>query len=143
MNPFDLPGEEFLLFYLALIVVVLSAAVLIRRRNESTLTGDLSPVKQGLVVGHTHPSDARAAMSDPYLIAALRGGNNEVIRTAVVSLVDRGLLTVDGDSVVASAIGFTATVRKQVERAILDDCRTKQAASDLFTSDHVIAGCSE
>jgi len=31
-------------------------------------------------------------LSDPYLIAALRGGTVDVLRVAVISLVDRGLI---------------------------------------------------
>jgi hypothetical protein len=35
-------------------------------------------------------------LSDPYLIAYLRGGKNEVLRIATVTLIDRGYLTVLG-----------------------------------------------
>jgi uncharacterized protein (TIGR04222 family) len=73
MNPFDLRGPEFLLFYFFFSLVVILAIVILRRRAES---GDAPKIDLG----------------DPYLIAYLRGGENEALRVAVISLVDRGLL---------------------------------------------------
>jgi uncharacterized protein (TIGR04222 family) len=36
-------------------------------------------------------------MGDPYLIAYMRGGEHEALRVAVISLVDRGMLVMDGE----------------------------------------------
>src|SRR5262245_13085061 len=77
MNPFDLRGPEFLLFYFCFSLAVIIAIVVLRRRAES---GDAP----------------RIDLSDPYLIAYLRGGCDEALRLAVVSLVDRGALVMDG-----------------------------------------------
>jgi uncharacterized protein (TIGR04222 family) len=77
MNPFDLRGPEFLLFYLCFSLVVIIAIVVLRRRAES---GDAPRIDLG----------------DPYLIAYLRGGEDEALRVAVISLVGRGMLLMDG-----------------------------------------------
>lgn len=78
MNPFELSGPEFLLFYIIFSVVVIGVAVFWRRRAELPA----APPKLDL--------------SDPYLIAYLRGGDAEVLRVATVTLIDRGLLKADG-----------------------------------------------
>ena len=64
MNPFDLPGPQFLLFYIIFAGLVILGLVLWRRRAESS------------------PSTPRIDLSDPYLIAYLRGGEKEVRRVA-------------------------------------------------------------
>src|SRR6185295_16874913 len=69
VNPFDLPGPEFLLFYIILAVAVITALALLRRAAES----DSAP---------------QVDLGDPYLIAYLRGGENEAPRVALVSLID-------------------------------------------------------
>jgi uncharacterized protein (TIGR04222 family) len=80
MNPFDLRGPEFLVFYFCFSLVVISAIAILRRRAES---GPAPKIDLG----------------DPYLIAYLRGGENEALRVAVISLVDRGMLVMDGEFV--------------------------------------------
>ena len=77
MNPFDLPGPQFLLFFWMFAVVVLVLAGLVRRR-----------VEEGEV--------PKLAVVDPYVVACLRGGQEEAIKLAVLSLCERGLLTEDG-----------------------------------------------
>ena len=62
MNPFDLPGPQFLLFYIIFAGLVISGLVFWRRRAESSA------------------SAPRIDLSDPYLIAYLRGGEKEVRR---------------------------------------------------------------
>ena len=57
MNPFDLPGPEFLFFYLVFGIVILVAVVLIRRGGETA--------------GNT------PRLTDPYMIAYLRAGEDE------------------------------------------------------------------
>jgi uncharacterized protein (TIGR04222 family) len=76
-NPFALPGPLFLAFYAVLAVIVLVMVYLVRRGGESTET-------------------PRVRFEDPYLIAYLRGGKNEALRVATVSLIDRGLLKWEG-----------------------------------------------
>ena len=66
MNPFDLPGPQFLLFYLGLSAAVIVALVVARKFAESSAAPKLD-------------------LSDPYLIAYLRGGDAETLRVAAVS----------------------------------------------------------
>jgi uncharacterized protein (TIGR04222 family) len=77
MDPFDLRGPEFLLFYFCFSLAVIIAIVFFRRRAESGQA-------------------PRIDLGDPYLIAYLRGGEDEVLRVAVISLIDRGMLVMDG-----------------------------------------------
>jgi hypothetical protein len=65
MNPFDLPGPEFLVFYIVLAALTLAALVLHRRAAESAG----SPV----------------TLSHPYQVAYLRGGWREALSVAVRS----------------------------------------------------------
>lgn len=109
MNPLDLPGPQFLLFYWVTAVAVWLGLWLARAAHES---GTLP----------------RLGQMDPYLIAYLRGGAKESIRVATFSLIDRGLLTAN---VAADAKGPAqlkaksdrAETRAPVEGAILKRCR--------------------
>lgn len=95
---FDLSGPYFLVFYCILGLIVLFGLIEIRRRLEGG-------------------TPATIDLSDPYLIACLRGGKAEVLRVAVVSLVDRGLLTLNG-TLLSSTPEAIELVRRPVERAI-------------------------
>ena len=87
MWPFDLRGPEFLLFYVALGAAVLLVTFLLRHAGE--------------------PADPpKVNLSDPYQIAFLRGGKNEALRVATVSLIDRGVLLADGTKITASESAF-------------------------------------
>ncbi len=80
-NPIaDLPGHDFLVIYVLAIVATIVAVVLVVRSADVTSTHDLPEVP-------TKP--------DPYEIAYLLGGKNQVIRTAVFSLVQQGLVEVE------------------------------------------------
>ena len=83
MNPFALSGPEFLLFY-----AVFAVAVAVAGR---------------IAVAFLRPSTRGRLPTDPYLIAQFRGGASEALRTACVSLLDRGLLVAENDSLVAVA----------------------------------------
>ena len=74
-----MPGPAFLLFYSILFVAAMYA---LRRRIKSlnTQSDSLPPLKLPEKI-------------DPYQIAFLRGGENEVLRTAMVELVDQGVIT--------------------------------------------------
>ncbi|HEX2521692.1 MAG TPA: hypothetical protein VHP35_06150 [Terriglobia bacterium] len=60
MNPFDLTGPQFLVFYLAFGGCVLLALNFIRKARESS-------------------DNSKVTLTDPYLIAYLRGGKNEAL----------------------------------------------------------------
>jgi hypothetical protein len=71
VNPLDLSGPEFLLFYLVMGAFLLIAVAVLRRFGEPD-------------------SLLAVSLNDPYQIAYLRGGANEVLRLATVGLIDRG-----------------------------------------------------
>jgi uncharacterized protein (TIGR04222 family) len=122
MNPFDLPGPQFLQFYMFLGCVVLTVLYYARRISESG-------------------SIPRIDYSDPYLIAYLRGGEKEAARVAVVSLVDRGLLRLLDDRL--EVTNAAAAVRRPIERAILSRAKLSKNAEGLFESASIKAGCKE
>jgi uncharacterized protein (TIGR04222 family) len=101
MNPFDLPGPEFLLFYFVLAVAALLLQRYYVRRNE--------------LAGTTEPH----SLTDPYQIAYLRGGKDEALRVAVVSLADRGLLKAEADGVARASKRAAESVRRPIEKAII------------------------
>ena len=80
LNPFDLRGPEFLVFYIILALSVVGLVVLLRHAFES---GQAPKIDLG----------------DPYLIAYLRGGAQEAKRVALVTLIDRGLLILEGTQI--------------------------------------------
>ncbi len=85
MNPFDFSGPEFLLFYALLTAVALLAQRYWRLSRESREVTQSPP-----------------RLTDPYEIAYLRGGPNELTRVAVISLIQRKALTViKNDSLIA------------------------------------------
>jgi hypothetical protein len=73
MNPFELPGPQFLLLYIIFAGLVIAGLVFSRRRAELS------------------PSTPRIDLSDPYLIAFLRGGEKEVARVASYASSSNGL----------------------------------------------------
>lgn len=100
MNPFDLRGPEFLLFYFVLSFV---AVVVVRHlvRQAEPETGE--PVR----------------LTDPYLIAYLRGGVAEAVNVAVISLLDRNLITADGTTLAPARDRSAAGVTRDLEKSIL------------------------
>ena len=105
MNPFDLPGPAFLLFYFVISFLVL---VLLHLRTESRAAENIDTVK----------ALATRVAQDPYLIASVRGGRNELIQTALVALLERGLLEVKDNKLQAVA-GAAEKARRPLDRAIL------------------------
>ncbi len=115
MSPFDLYGPQFLLFYLALGGCVLLVLALFRHGGEA--------------------KDPPAVdLSDPYLIAFLRGGKNEVLRVATVSLIDRGFLTVQKSRLVAKPDRPPAALRLPLEQALVTHFSKEAEAASTFTS---------
>jgi len=105
MNPFNLRGPEFLLFYF-----LLSCLVLVLLWCQKTLyTMKNSGVVKAL---------ATKVEKDPYLIACLRGGSEELIRVALVTLLERGLLKAEGNMLEA-VDGAISKVRCPLDKAIL------------------------
>jgi uncharacterized protein (TIGR04222 family) len=111
VNPFDFSGQAFLLFYLG--VGVAAIALMSGRRKSREGRGDT------------------LTLSDPYLIAYLRGGAYDALRVATVSLVDSGLLTVERDQLQATR-SADEHPGPPVERAVLDHFSTQQPANTLY-----------
>jgi len=114
MNPFDLSGPSFLVFYICVALIVVIALKLVIDGAE----------------GGAPPA---LPLSDPYQIAWLRGGTPEAAR-AVLSLTDRGLLAVSGDNLVNSSHA-QPVVREPIESAILARCRPFGTAATAVLGD--------
>jgi uncharacterized protein (TIGR04222 family) len=116
MNPFELRGPEFLAFYAVFGLVVLGLLVLFRHAGE--------------------PEDsARVKISNPYLIAYLRGGRNEALRVATMSLIERGLLKVEGNLLETRTAEDVERVKDPLEKAVLDRFLAWAEAASLFKDD--------
>src|SRR5207253_2870295 len=115
MNPFEMRGPQFLAFYAALTLIVFVIVWFVRRSRE---------FEAGVV--------APSAFSDPYLIAYLRGDVNEVVRVAVVSLVDRGLLSASGETLKTTVAGRQTSARKKIEQYVVERCLGGLKMSDLM-----------
>ena len=139
INPFDLHGPQFLVFYSLLIVA--SGAVLWlfwRTLGES--------------------GSVRRPLTDPYQIAYLRGGPKEAVKVAAATLVHRRAAKVSGDTITYQK-GQLASTTHQLERAILENCfagltlgklatgRSAEVAEKLFhqplVNDHLILSGDE
>jgi uncharacterized protein (TIGR04222 family) len=116
MNPFELRGPEFLVFYAVCGLVVLGLLVMFRHAGEPA-------------------DDARMSMSNPYLIAYLRGGRNEALRVATVSLIERNLLKVEGSLLETRTAEDVERVKDPLERAVLDRFLGREEAASLFKDD--------
>ncbi len=124
MNPFDLPGPEFLVFYAIFAGAVLGIMYGARLFSES---GTLSKIDY----------------SDPYLLAYLRGGAKETIRIAAISLSDRGLLQTADDRVSSRDNNATEVVRRPVEIAILERLRVVSDVRRILDDTSIKAACTE
>lgn len=101
MNPFELPGPQFLLVYGGIGVVVALALRWMRRQQESAYT-------------------APHRLEDPYLFAMLRGGEDEAVRVALMSMLDRKLLVTDAGEQIGRGPGVTPDqVQRDIEKALL------------------------
>jgi uncharacterized protein (TIGR04222 family) len=129
LNPFDLRGPEFLAFYAVLAVLALIILWLWRRRIESGDAGDEAAL-------------ATRIAKDPYQAAFLRGGRDEVIRIAVVSLVERGLLKADGGNLHTTAKDAADKARRPLDRAILTRF-IKPGEAKVLYSDQAVLGEAE
>ena len=120
MNPFDLSGPDFLVFYLILAIIVATGLKLAIAEAE----------------GGAPPA---LPLSDPYQIAWLRGGTPEAI--AVLSLTDRGLLELRGETLTNPRPTETR-VREPIESAILARCgQFGTAATAVFADAGVERAC--
>jgi uncharacterized protein (TIGR04222 family) len=122
MNPFDLPGPPFLVFFVWLACAVVLVLHLIRRARE----GGALPTQN---------------LRDPYLIACLSGGAKEVVRVTTLALVDRGLIEVTGGRAHTRPDGIAAG-RSNVERRVLDHFRHGAKLDSVFTAQVPLAAAT-
>jgi len=122
MNPFDLPGPEFLLFFIGLSALAILALIVTRKIAERSAAAKLD-------------------LSDPYLIAYLRGAEPETLRVAAVSLIDRGLLVATGTQLKAAEKASPDAVRKPIEKELLRKFKRSDEASAIFDDSRLRATC--
>lgn len=128
MNPFDWTGPWFLLFYLVLGVFsywFVYFYVTYRERQQQI---------------------PKLKMNDPFQIAFLRGGENEAIRIASLSLIDRGLLRVIDASSKTPKLETTHPRdinlgKTRIERALLKLYRVGQESSVAFSDPECKHSC--
>ncbi|MDB5598968.1 MAG: hypothetical protein JWN71_1012 [Xanthobacteraceae bacterium] len=120
MNPLNLPGPAFLIFYATLASAVLLALFLARRISEA---GQLPVLND----------------KDPFLLACLRGGPREVVRVATVGLIDRGLLKMTDTAVTAASGGRAQFGDTRVERDVMHHFRNSAAFATVFDGQAVIS----
>lgn len=122
MNPFDLAGPQFLLFYLIYATLVIAGMVFWRKRAELS-------------------ESPRIDLSDPYLIAYLRGGEREVLRVATVALIDRGLLVKIGTQLKRAENASPDSVHRPIEKALLNKYTRSGEVSWIFEDDGLSKAC--
>lgn len=114
MNPFDLPGPQFLLFYAILSVVLIWAARAFRM--------------------HVEGGPAPKIDLNPYAIAYLRGGIAEAVQVATVWLVDRSLLSAKNTTLKSAEHATPEFVSEPIEKWILSSAHLPVSAPSLLTN---------
>jgi uncharacterized protein (TIGR04222 family) len=122
MNPFDLSGPSFLLFYILLSAVVIVAIIYTRRSAE---------------IGQPPKVD----LNDPYFIAFLRGGKDETLRVATLSLIERGMLTVNNSMVQTVDGEAIKTVSNRLEQKLLQILVKAGSVTSIFNSPTLESAC--
>ncbi len=115
MNPLDMPGPQFLVFYVLMGVITL---FFIRHRIAQQESAWPMP---------------KLNLTDPYEIAFLRGGINEALRIAALSLIDRGLLEVSDNNLKTKNKAALDSTRRPIEKSILRKFSTSGHAQDMYT----------
>lgn len=128
-NPIaDMPGPQFLLFYGTVLVVTWVACYLMKQAMQPRVDPAPPPIPRE---------------PDPYEIAYLRGGINEVTRVVLFDLIQRGYLKVDDKK--RAGRGEGEKIRQAVrtpdprhlteeERRAFDWFQTPRAAGEVFRS---------
>jgi uncharacterized protein (TIGR04222 family) len=124
-NPLDLHGPEFLVFYFVVGSLTLLLAKYIMKQQESQ--GRLPALN----------------LTDPYEIAMLRGGEDEAMRIAALSLIDRGLIEVTGETIKTKSKASIGNVRRAIEKAILSKFSEAAEAHEMYEDDNLKTACAE
>jgi uncharacterized protein (TIGR04222 family) len=126
LNPFNLHGPQFLVFYAVLSAAAFTLLWFVQRQFESGDPGDETAWGAGIA-------------KDPYQVGCLRGGRDEVVRVAVVSLVERGLLAIDGGNLKTTIGDAVAKARRPLDKAILSKFAKADTGQSVFSDTIVIA----
>ena len=121
LNPFELRGPEFLVFFACWAAVLMIGLTLLRLRREAE-----EPSAENLPL-------------EPYEIAYLRGGKTHLLQTALVALVDRGLLKVKGLKLKTAEPGAVDKVQRPLDKAILTKFLWETEASALYKEESIMA----
>ena len=114
MNPFDLPGPQFLLFYVSLGLALAGFIWFYRHHSEK------------------EKNVSAPELTDPYLVAYLRAGPAEVWRLATIRLIDRGLMQVHEARISTLPDTKPDDAQNEVERATLAWFRKPDEAISLI-----------
>jgi uncharacterized protein (TIGR04222 family) len=123
-NPFNLSGTEFLIFYIVLVIAVNLLLKYLFLKVESCFPA------------------AKQDCTDPYKLAALRGGTTETMKIVFFSLFDRGLLKVNvSGTTVAAEPQAKQMVDHPVEWAVVSYFQMPRTVQEFLSdSDTMNAG---
>ncbi|HXH76474.1 MAG TPA: TIGR04222 domain-containing membrane protein [Bacteriovoracaceae bacterium] len=125
VNPFNLSGPQFLIFYFVAGGLTLLCVRFRFQQQESKW-----PMP-------------KLNLTDPYEIAFLRGGENEALRIAVLSLIDRGLLVISDDNIKTKNKLAIDHVRRPIEKAILRKFASAGKVHELYGGENIKVACTE
>jgi len=126
MYPFNLPGPDFLVFYIIFGLGVIAAELILF----------LWPFSWGK--REEAAEIANGIAQDPYQMAYLRGGRDETIRVAIASLILRNMLIVDGKFLCSNS-AMTVLPRRMLARAILFRFGCKAEGASAMKDSVIIA----
>lgn len=120
-------GPYFMVFYTGFSVITLLIFGLIKTRIDQTDQLSLPPIPPNI---------------DPYEIAFLRGGTNEVARSVIFSLMQKGLIEIKNDGNTAILRRNTNQINQirldQVEEITLDWLGTSRDSKEIFQKNGLI-----
>ena len=122
-SPFDLRGPPFLAFYAGMCLATIS----------------ILPIARGLLENGEPP---RLPLNDPFVLAYLRGGPAETLRTATLGLFDRNFLRHEGDGALGATQEAKDFVGTDLERACLSFFTPFDTSSNLLRDADCLARCA-
>jgi uncharacterized protein (TIGR04222 family) len=123
VNPLDLPGPQFLAFYLFYGATGLAVAVLVRRMLAAGGTGGAGGTASGRWAPGAFPQEG-----DAYAVACLRGSRVEASRTVLGFLLAAKLIAIEKAAVIRLPGAPVAADLMPIERQGLDAIGTGQSA---------------